>query len=172
MIDMLGKVIPDLLTLLRVACAVAMAGSALAGRADLSRDIWLLVASWTTDMVDGRLSRSLSPGYSSWLGKNDVYIDMFVSLVVLFYLGVTGLLPLWAVLAYLLVWGVLFLWKGIPPLFAQVFQNPIYAYFVILTLQQAPQVLPWLLLWALVGLLLFGRRLVELYNDSVRFLRR
>lgn len=153
-------------------CAVLLAGSGLDGRANLGRDVWLLVAGWTSDMVDGRLSRTLSPEHHSWLGKHDVYIDLFVSLVALFYLGVTGLLPVWATLGYLLGWGALFLWKGIPPLFAQVFQNPVYAYFLYHTLQQAPQVLPWLLLWALAALLLFWRRLVELYNDTVRYLRR
>lgn len=170
--ETLGKFVPDLLTLLRVACAVGLALSGIDGRPDLPRDIWLLVASWTTDMVDGRLHRMLSPNYHSWLGKNDVYIDMFVSMVVLFYLGTTELLPLWATLAYLVVWGVMFVWRGIPPLFAQVFQNPIYAYFVYQVVSREPQVLPWLLLWALVGLLLFWRRMLELYNDTVRFLRR
>ena len=151
--------------------AAVLVAAGLDGRADLDREIWWLVASWTTDMVDGRMSRSWSPDYQSWLGKNDVYIDMFVSVAALAYLALTGLLPLWLAIAYLLVWSALFLWKGIPALFAQVFQNPIYAYFVFVTIQNEPQVLPWLLLWALVGLLLFWRRLLELYNDTVRFLK-
>ena len=166
------KRFPDMLTLLRVVLAVALIWIALSGRADLARDIWLLVISWSTDMVDGWLSRKLKVDQTSWLGKNDVYVDMFVSTAALFYLAVSAYLPLWLVILYLVVWGGLFLWRGIPPLFAQVFQNPIYACFLFFAIQAAPNVLPWLLLWALIGLLFFWRRVVELYNETVRFLRR
>jgi hypothetical protein len=171
-LDTLGKIVPDALTVMRIVFAGMLAAAGLDGRADLGREVWLLVASWTTDMIDGRLSRTWLPDYHSWLGQQDVYIDMFVSLSALFYLVMTGLLPLWVALVYLLVWGVLFLLKGVPAFFAQVFQNPIYAVFVFLAVQAEPWVLPWLLLWALLSLLLFGRRLVEIYNESVRFLRR
>lgn len=163
--------IPDTLTFLRVVFAVILISTGLDGRANLSRDIWLLVASWTSDMVDGRLSRSLKIDHTTWLGKHDVYVDMFVSVAVLFYLTATRLLPLWLVLTYLLVWILIFVRFGIPPLAAQVFQNPIYAAFVFFTLQDAPHVLPWLLLWAAVSAAFFWRRILELYNDSVRTIR-
>ena len=122
-------------------------------------------------MVDGRLSRSLKTDHSTWLGKNDVYVDMFVSAAILFYMTVSGLLALWLVLIYLLVWSVLFLRYGISPLFAQIFQNPIYAFFVFFTVKAEPWVLPWLLLWALVMLAFFWQRALELFNDTVRALR-
>jgi hypothetical protein len=99
---------------------------------------------------------------TSWLGQHDVYVDMFVSLAVLGYLAVTNLLPLWLPLAYLLIWSLVFLRWGIPDIFAQVFQNPIYAVFVFLTIQSEPAVLPWLLLWAGIALLFFWRRMLQL----------
>jgi hypothetical protein len=156
---------------MRVVLALLLVGASLDGRPALGRDIWLLVASWSSDMIDGRLSRSLNTDHTTWLGKNDVYIDMLVSVAVLFYLAVTGLLMLWLALLYLLIWGALFLRYGIPPLLAQLFQNPIYAYFVFLTVQAEPALLPWLLLWACVFLLLFWRRALELYYETVRSLR-
>jgi phosphatidylglycerophosphate synthase len=162
----LEKHMADYLTLSRVLLGIVLIVSGLVeGRAVLARDIWILVLAWSTDIVDGRISRSLSPGHHSWIGKNDVYIDMFFSLAVLAYLVVTGLLPVALVLVYLLVWVVLFAKWGIPDVFAQVFQNPIYAFFVFLTVQSAPQVLPWLLLWALVAALLFGSRMVQLLKN-------
>lgn len=108
---------------------------------------------------------------TSWLGSHDVYVDMFVSLAVLGYLAVTSLLPLWLIIAYLLVWGVLFLRWGVPEIFAQIFQNPIYAAFVILTVQSEPAVLPWLLLWAGIALLFFWRRMVQLLKNLISTVR-
>jgi cardiolipin synthase (CMP-forming) len=141
------------------------------GQTSLGRDIWLLMAAWTSDMADGRLSRFLKLDHSTWLSNNDVYVDMFVSAAILFYMTVSGLLALWLVLIYLVVWSMVFLRYGIPPLFAQVFQNPIYAFFVFFTVQAEPWVLPWLLLWAVVMLAFFWQRAVELYNNTVRKLR-
>lgn len=157
----------DLLTLARVILGLFLAWSGLVdGRAALSRDIWILVLAWSTDMIDGRISRSLKTAHQTWLGRNDVYVDMFFSLTVLVYLTATGLLLPGIAVGYLLVWGALFLyWRAIPPLAAQVFQNPIYAYIVFLTFQSAPAVVPWLLLWAAVALLLFWRRMVELLRS-------
>jgi hypothetical protein len=199
-----AKQIPDMLTLLRLILALVLFGSGLIdGEAYLARDIWLLVIAWTTDMADGRISRSLKKEHrlvgvrivwpaavskkyeliqgivdkqksqnTSWLGQNDVYVDMIVSIAVLGYLTVTSLLPLWLSLAYLLIWGVLFLRWGVPDVFAQVFQNPIYAVFVFLTVQSEPAVLPWLLLWAAVALIFFWRRMLQLLKGLFRAVRR
>lgn len=195
--------IPDMLTLLRLVLAVVLFGSGLIdGKATLGRDIWLLVIGWTTDMVDGWLSRSLSreprlvglrlvlPDVltkkydaikgivvsqkiknTSWLGQHDAYVDMFVSVAVIGYMAVTGLLPLWLILAYLLLWSMLFLRWGIPEILAQVFQNPIYAVIVFLTVQSKPEVLPWLLLWAVIALIFFYRRMLQLLKSVFRSIR-
>jgi hypothetical protein len=157
------KHLADVLTFSRVFLGLYLIWSGLVdGRAALAQDVWILVLAWSTDIVDGRISRTLSPGHQSWLGKNDVYVDMFFSVSVLVFLMITGLLPVEIGLVYMIVWGALMARWGIPPLFAQFFQNPIYAYFLILTALAAPWVFPWLLLWALVAALLFGTRMIEL----------
>lgn len=162
----LTKRIADLFTLLRLALGLGLISSGVVdGTANLAQDIWMLVMAWSTDMVDGRISRSMNTNGKTWLGKHDVYVDMFVSIAVLIYLAVTSLLPLWLMFAYLLVWGALILKWGLPPIFAQIFQNPIYAYFLVVTMLKAPWVLPWLLLWGLVALIFFWRRLAELLKS-------
>jgi phosphatidylglycerophosphate synthase len=160
------KHIADAITLFRVFLGFFLLGAALLdGKAWLSRDIWILVLSWTTDMVDGWISRTLKTAHKTWLGKNDVYVDMFVSIAVLVYLGATGLLPLSILVIYLLVWSLVFWRWGIPAVLAQVFQNPIYLYFVFLTVQAEPSILLWLLLWGLAASVLFWRRGLELYRN-------
>jgi phosphatidylglycerophosphate synthase len=142
------------------------------GKAALAQDVWILVLAWSTDMLDGRIARALHTDQKSWLGKNDVYIDLFVSVAALAYLTLTGLLALGIAAAYLLIWGIVFLRRGIPPLFAQIFQNPIYAFFLFLTLRSAPAVLVWMLPWALVALAIFWRRWFELLRGVVQAVRR
>ena len=158
--------IPDFFTSLRIILGFILIGSGIAnGAAAIAEDIWLLVASWSTDMVDGRLSRSLKTHGKTWLGRHDVYIDMFVSLAVLAYLTVTAILPLWIVLVYLLVWGAIFARFGRKEMFAQVFQNPIYLAFVVFTVIAQPAVLPWLLLWAFAAFIFFYKRMFELLRN-------
>ncbi len=158
----------DTFTLLRIILGLTLFLSGFIDRqAELARDIWLLVLAWSTDMVDGRISRSLKTAGTTWLGKQDVYVDMFVSIMVLLYMAVTGLLGIVFILAYLLIWGVVFLRWGLRPQLAQVFQNPIYAIFVYFTLQSAPSVLPLLAIWASISLILFWRRVIELLKDLI-----
>ena len=162
----MGRRVPDLLTLSRGVLGLMLVWlGAVNTTAALAQDIWILVLAWTTDMLDGRISRSLRTENQTWVGKNDVYIDLFVSLAVLAYLTLTGLLALGIAVAYLLVWGAVFLRWGMPPVAAQVFQNPIYAWFVFLAVRAAPEVLPWLLLWAAAAMALFWRRWVQLMRD-------
>lgn len=156
----------DALTLTRILLAAGLILVALVERqANLGRDIWLLVLAWTTDMLDGNLARRFGTVKRSWLGSADVYIDMFVALALMVYMLATGLVSLPLAVGYLLVWGIVFWRFGFPALLAQVFQNPIYAGFLVLTALHAPQVLPWLGLFTAVGLLLFWRRLAQLLGN-------
>lgn len=55
-----GKHIADLFTFLRLILGLVLLWSGLVDRkAALAQDIWTLVLAWSTDMVDGRISRSL-----------------------------------------------------------------------------------------------------------------
>ncbi len=167
-----GKHIADLFTFLRLILGLVLLWSGLVDRkAALAQDIWTLVLAWSTDMVDGRISRSLKTDHKTWLGKNDVYVDMFFSVAVLCYMGATNLLPIALLIVYLLLWSAVFIRWGIPTILAQIFQNPIYAYFIFLTVQSAPSVLPWLLLWSLIALLIFWRRLFELLRNVISAVR-
>ncbi len=167
------KRIPDFFTALRIVLGMILVGSGIVnGAGAIAADIWLLVASWSTDMIDGRLSRSLKTASQTWLGRNDVYVDMFLSLAVLAYLTVTAILPLWIALVYLLVWGAIFSRWGLKELFAQIFQNPIYLAFVVFTVMAQPAVLPWLLLWGFVAFVFFYKRMFELLHNMASAIKR
>jgi phosphatidylglycerophosphate synthase len=163
--------IPDLLTLSRAGLGFALAGTAVIGDSvTIWRDVWLLVLAWTTDIFDGHLARAFRVSGKSWLGSKDVFIDMFFSTTVLFYLTVTGLLPAVLALVYLAVWAGLFLKWGFLPMLAQVFQNPIYAAFVYFAVVAQPLIIIGLMLWALMSMIFFWRRALTLLQNGLHTL--
>lgn len=144
----LAKQLADLLTGSRVVLALSFVWLAQDHASELlPLAAFLLLASWITDLLDGALARR-SGGLTSWVGDHDLEIDVLVSLGVLSYLVGTGHLePAFAVV-YLLLWGVIFWrwgWRRDP---AMLFQAPIYLWFIIVAMQEAPEAGRWLIGYA------------------------
>jgi hypothetical protein len=116
------------------------------GAQGLSFAIWLMLADWIGDAIDGPISRRSSIKYNTWIGDHDLEIDLIVSFGLLIYLFQSGYLSIWVVIVYLLLWGVYF-WRqgGIPRSYGMLFQTPIYGLFIYLALRDAPQT-GWLIL--------------------------
>ncbi|MEJ2513166.1 MAG: hypothetical protein P8Y72_16425 [Anaerolineales bacterium] len=137
----IAKQIADLITASRglIAFLLVWLGST-QGAAGLSFAIWLMLADWVGDTIDGPISRRSSIKYQTWIGDHDLEIDMTVSIGLLIYLLQSGYLSIWVVVGYLLLWG-LFFWQqnGIPRSYGMLFQTPIYGWFIYLALRDAPQ---------------------------------
>ena len=139
-----AKHLADLLTASRVLLALIFAWLGLAGARDsLPLAGFLLLASWITDLLDGPLARQSKAG-PTWIGDHDLEADVAVSLGLLVYLvGVEYLEPIYAAV-YVLLWGIIFWrwgWHRDP---AMLFQAPIYLWFIVVSMQHAPQVGWWL----------------------------
>jgi len=143
----IAKQIADVITAVRglIALLLIWLGSS-QGSQGLPIAIWLMLADWTGDAIDGPIARRSSVKYHTWIGDHDLEIDMTVSIGLLIYLLQSGYLSIWVVVGYLLLWGVFF-WSqgGIPRAYGMLFQTPIYGWFTYLALRDAPQV-GWMIL--------------------------
>lgn len=131
-----AKQVADLLTSLRVVLAFSfIIVGVTQGIESFPLAIWMLIACWLTDCLDGPLARRSSRQYHTWIGDNDLGVDMVVSVGLLIYMMETGILTITQGVVYGLVWGVVFLRIGLPRSLGMLFQAPIYGVFLWAALQ-------------------------------------
>lgn len=100
-------ILADFLTLVRIPLgfAVVYAG-ATSGDAALSHVVWISMAAWTADTLDGHLKRASSakPG---WVGRLDLTLDVFFNACVAVFLTFAGYISGWLLSAWLGTLGFL-----------------------------------------------------------------
>ena len=116
--------------------------------------VWLLIASWTTDLLDGPLARYSRVTYQTWIGDLDLQVDMAVSAGLLLYILFSGLIDAKIGLAYILLWLLIFLWMGIPRSMGMLVQAPIYGWFIWVSMRDIPEIGVWMLAWIAVAVIL------------------
>jgi hypothetical protein len=132
----------------------------------------LMVVNLTADSIDGPLARRSPDSPQTWIGKNDLAVDIFVNGGVMGYLTVAGLLPWQATALYVLLWALVFWWRGGAFALGIIFQVPIYASFIYVLLRDAA---PYALLfigWIAAAIIVswpkFPRVIVPGFLHSVR----
>jgi hypothetical protein len=65
--------------------------------------VLLVLISWLTDILDGRLARRDPDAGETWLGKHEAEADLSTSLGILVYLIFSGYLPIWLGVTILVV---------------------------------------------------------------------
>jgi phosphatidylglycerophosphate synthase len=141
-----AKQVADLITTLRALIALILiwVGEAF-GAEGLPLAVWLMLADWVGDALDGPIARRSRVQYDSWIGSHDLEVDMTVSVGLLVYLLLAGYLEIWLGAAYFGLWGLGFwLHRGIPRSYGMLFQTPIYAWFIYIAIRDAPEV-AWLI---------------------------
>lgn len=109
--------------------------------------VWIMIADWTGDSIDGALARRSSIRYQTWIGDHDLEVDITVSAGLLIYLLGAGFLEWhWAVI-YLLIWAVVFWRWGFYRSLGMLIQAPIYLYFVVIALREPPHTGIWIIIW-------------------------
>ena len=143
-----AKQIADLITFTRLGIAIFMVWLGVSHGSDaLALVIWLMLTDWVGDFLDGNLARRSSRQYHTWIGDHDLLVDMSVAAGLLIYLVAAHLLNPWIGWIYLVIWSVLFLWIGIPFSLGNLFQAPVYGYFLWIVLTIAPKQGIWLIVW-------------------------
>lgn len=149
-----AKQVADLITSMRVLIAACLVGVGIVrGMAGLPFVAGMMVADWIGDMIDGRIARRSRVKYHTWIGDHDLEVDMSVSVGLLGYLFLAGYLNIWFAGGYLLLWSLYFLGRGgIPHSYGMIFQAPIYAWFIFVTLRDLPQI-GWTIVAFLLGVI-------------------
>lgn len=146
-----AKQFADILTGLRVALAFALPIlGAIYGADALILAIWILLFSWITDALDGPLARRSSRKYHTWIGDNDLGVDMTVAFGLLIYMLLAGYVTPTLALIYILAWGTYFLRIGVPPSMGMLAQAPVYLFFIWVAMIEAPDLGYWLIVYPVV----------------------
>lgn len=98
----------------------------------------LMVVNLTADSLDGPLARRSPDSPQTWIGDNDLAVDMFVNAGVLGYMTAAGFIPWQATGLYVLLWAFIFWWRGGAYALGIIFQVPIYVSFIYILLRDAP----------------------------------
>ena len=153
------KGIADLITLIRASLGLFLVWLGFSrGPDSLPQSIFVMLLCWAGDFLDGKLARMNRPLRRNWIGDNDLFWDVIVSLGLGAYLVGAGFAGWIVACVYLAVWGIL-LWRfGFDENLLMLVQAFIYFYFIWVALSFAPQYGRWLIVLLAVILLLNWRR--------------
>lgn len=107
------------------------------GEEALPAVVVLMIANWTGDSVDGVLARRSPVPVHTWIGDHDLEVDMVISCGLLAYMTAAGLVAWQVAGLYMLLWLLLFWWKGIARATGMLFQAPIYGWFIFVVVRDA-----------------------------------
>lgn len=166
------RTLADIATALRLGIAAYIVYAGLQhGRESFGAVAAATLIGWTLDTVDGHLARAASNPEPTWLGRNDRYIDTIMVLAGFAYLTLIGIVPIWVLVAYLLVSAlVLFRFRSVALL--TVLEGPLALFIPVAALFLAPLWFWLFVAWGLVALVLdrrrLGVRLGILWKDAKR----
>jgi len=133
---------------------------------------WLLLYSWSSDLVDGPLARRSQPPRETWIGRLDLEVDILVSAGLLAWLSLAGVVPLYAAGLYVGVWAIVFARFGRHRSLGMLVQGPIYAGFIAVALRNAPAAGAALVAWILAAIAVtwprFPREIVPEFVAGIR----
>jgi len=170
---LVAKQFADLITLMRIAIAFILPWLGRAyGAAGLPVAVWLMVADWTGDFLDGAIARRSRVHYHTWVGDHDLEVDMAVAGGLLAYLVLAGLVDVRLAGLYLVLCALAFWRWGVPKALGMLAQAPIYAWFIRVALRDAPATGPWLIAWILAAIVVtwprFPREVVPGFLAGMR----
>ena len=132
------KTIADTLTAGRFLLALAILWLGLkVGRPALPTATLVLVLGWVSDLLDGALARRALNQRRTWLGDNDLSVDVCVALGLLCYLAFSDYISPAIALSYVLMTGAL-IWRFRSRSLAMAAQAPVYVILLYLALRDAP----------------------------------
>jgi len=133
-----AKQVADLVTFSRgLSCFLLVYLGISQGAKALSIAAIVMLLAWMSDFLDGPIARRSPIPKETWIGNHDLEVDMLVSLGLLGYMLASDYVSLPLAGAYLLIWALVFLRWGIQRSPGMLFQTPIYAWFLWITLRDA-----------------------------------
>ncbi len=170
---MVAKQAADIVTLARGALGLYLIWLGYAQGADaLPVAVWVMILAWTGDSLDGPLARRSRRRYHTWIGDNDLLIDILVATGLLGFLTFAGYLPWSLTLVYLGFWSLFFHRWGVIREPGELYQAPVYGLFLYTALRDAPADGRWLSAWILAAIVLtwpkFPRVIIPEFLQGMR----
>ena len=158
--------LPDFFTISRPFFGLAIGLMGLWGAKVLPIVTFLVMAGWTTDIIDGRVARWTAARWQrseSWIGKYEIHFDDFLVVGILAYLGEIHLLPAWLAIGYgslLSIFGLI--WR-IPYKINFAFEAPaVMATFLIVVIAAGRPTLGYVTIWGFLLLVYDWDRAMQL----------
>ncbi len=163
-----GRVIADALTITRFLISFFILICAYLGNKDLlGLVIFLVLAGWTTDVMDGNFARSDNTGKKSWIGDHEFFADLGIMYATLIYVISAGFLPSLPLFLYCLYVAMIALvWMN--KAYVMAVSAPVSATPIIVAFVHNP-IWGWLFLaWIAVTLVVNWSRFMDLVSTFVR----
>jgi cardiolipin synthase len=145
---LVAKQVADFFTFIRVLLSPTLILlGILEGSEGLPLAIGAMIASWTSDALDGPIARRSRVKYHTWLGDHDLEVDIAVSIGLMIYMLLAEFVDLQVVGVYILLWVLIFWRWGNMRSLGMLFQAPIYGYFIYSSMRLAPLVGGWMIGW-------------------------
>jgi len=163
------KRIADLLTASRLVLAVmVMVLMSTSGRGALETVLVLVLIGWTTDVFDGRLARSLETPSRTWIGDNDLAVDLVLDVAGFIFFIACGFVPVVISLVYLLIACVVCSFKPNRDIIT-IFEIPVLALHPIIALAKAPFIGIMYVVWLLAAAVYNRERLRSILKEVLDF---
>ena len=152
---LVAKQVADFFTFIRVLLSPTLILlGILEGSEGLPLAIGAMIASWTSDALDGPIARRSRVKYHTWLGDHDLEVDIAVSIGLMIYMLLAEFVDLQVVGVYILLWVLIFWRWGNMRSLGMLFQAPIYGYFIYISMRLAPLVGGWMIGWIVAVLII------------------
>ncbi len=157
-----AKMVADLITATRGLLGLVMVWMGLMqGENALSTVVLFMLLCWTGDFVDGRIARLNRRPRRTWIGDNDLYVDLFVSICLGIYMIGAGFVGITVGVWYILGW-MLALWRFGPDRnLLMLMQAPVYFWFIVTALRLVPESGYWLVVWVLAATAINWRQFTQ-----------
>jgi len=156
------KHVADLVTFARGLLAVALVWLGLSqGAQGLGLAVWLMLADWTGDVLDGIIARRSRMDIQTWIGEHDLEVDITVSVGLFIYMLSAGFVDWQFAVGYLLLWILIFWQWGYIRSLGMLIQAPIYFWFIYLAIREPPHMGWWILGWILIAIIFTWPRLPD-----------
>ena len=166
------KHVADLVTFARGLLALGLIWLGWSQGSDgLGLAVYLMLADWTGDVLDGALARRSPDRDQTWIGDHDLEVDITVSVGLLGYMLLAGYMDWRAAAGYLLVWILIFWHWGYIRSLGMLVQAPIYVWFIYLAIREPPYT-GWLIIaWIAIILVItwprFPREVVPGFLENI-----
>ncbi len=173
---LVAKQVADLLTMMRASLFLVFAWLGMAyGPQGLPAAAWLLMLSWTSDVLDGPIARRSRLQYHTWLGDHDLEVDITASAGLLVYMLESNFVN-WLLGGLYVIFWVWFFWRwGVQRSPGMLFQAPIYGWLIWISLLHATPIGIGILAWILAAVVItwprFPKEIVPGFLNGMRAIK-